>query len=231
MTMPGSQISAKWANEYSREGIPSSYRSRPSNSLLEFLRFLSLHNIAPAAAVDIGCGAGRNTLELARRQISVVGFDIVESCIAELNEAAQRESLKSWARGVCTDATLDWPCETSSKDIAIDCFCFKHIIDPTGSAAYANNLARVLRPGGYFMMSCASASDGYYGSLPALPADGPGKLIIDPGNNIASRLYETEDLVRLFPMLTLDKVLVRNSRNKMHGHEYQRCTLVAYFRR
>jgi D-alanine-D-alanine ligase len=61
---------------------------------LEVDRIEALAGRAPPARVlDVGCGQGRQTLELARRGYAVVGIDVAASFLAEARAAAQREWL------------------------------------------------------------------------------------------------------------------------------------------
>src|SRR5688572_28458853 len=61
---------------------------------LEVDRIEALAGLAPPARVlDVGCGQGRQTLELARRGYAVVGIDVAASFLAEAEAAAQRERL------------------------------------------------------------------------------------------------------------------------------------------
>lgn len=56
--------------------------------------FLALTGLASGARVlDLGCGPGRHSLELARRGMAVTGLDRTASYLAELSEAARREDL------------------------------------------------------------------------------------------------------------------------------------------
>ncbi len=51
--------------------------------------------------LDLACGFGRHSLELARRGYDVTGIDITPAYIAYANEQAEKENLK--ARFICED--------------------------------------------------------------------------------------------------------------------------------
>lgn len=219
-----------WEKEYRTAGIPSSVRDRPSNAVLEFLAFIETQGLSPTHALDIGCGRGRNALELARRGMSVVALDGVPSCVEDVNRTATEHGLGSLAAH-CIDLRDPWPCADASIDLAVDCFCFKHVVDLDGIDRYRQNLYRVLRPGAFFLLTCADPTDGYYGAAPLERSDGPGVLITDPANRIASRLYTIADIAGIFSELSLERSFLRSSRNDMHGATYERATVTCYFRR
>lgn len=56
---------------------------------------------AASACLDLACGFGRHSLELARRDFAVTGVDITPSYIRFAEEVAQKEGLN--ARFFCQD--------------------------------------------------------------------------------------------------------------------------------
>jgi ubiquinone/menaquinone biosynthesis C-methylase UbiE len=97
--------------------------------------------------LDVGCGGGDTTLELARRVGpggSAVGFDIDQVKL----DIARKESLQQGLGNVdfqaCDVCTLDWE---SQFDVAYSRFLLTHLKAP-GAAVAA--IYRTLRPGGVF---------------------------------------------------------------------------------
>ena len=91
---------AKWNLRY-REGAYSQ-RTHPSALLAEWLPRIGVTH-APPRALDIGCGAGRNALYLARRGWSVAALDISQVALDRLAATAAEEPLDI----VCTQTDLE----------------------------------------------------------------------------------------------------------------------------
>ena len=111
--------------------------------------------IARGRALDLGCGTGTNSIYLARHGFAVVGIDFSAKAIALARAKARRE-------GVTVDfhkadvTRLDSLDVREPFDLALDLGCF-HILAPDERARYAANLARLVRPGGVFMLYAFSA--------------------------------------------------------------------------
>lgn len=119
---------------------------RPSQELVGALSALSLR--AGAAALDLGCGAGRDALYLAQIGLQVAGVDGSREAlrIAE-GRAAQAGLQVTWVEG----DVLSLPFPDRSFELVTDRFCFHHI--PEGDRSrYAVEVARVLRPDGHLVL-------------------------------------------------------------------------------
>jgi SAM-dependent methyltransferase len=217
--------SALWDIEYERGGIPSSVRSAPSGTLLDFLASEHARGLR-GAALDIGCGGGRNARHLAACGFDTLAFDYSRSQVDALT-ASVRGTKK--LRVALQDVSKPWPIKDGSIDLAVDTFCLKHQIDLAGLANYAAELTRCLAPGARYVVSFATRADGYYARFPETEQFGPGLIIRDPGNGIRSRLYDCEELVALFPQLTPLMRNLKQGQNEMHGRTYARQTAVVYF--
>jgi hypothetical protein len=127
--------------------------------------------------------------------------------------------------------TRRWPWRDSSAALAIDAFCFKHVIEPHGIANYISELQRCLEPGGIFMLFLATRNDGYYRQFSAPRQFGTGAIIVDPGNEIASRLYDRDEIEHLFQDFDIVHFAEKAGENVMHGVTYQRSSAVWHMRR
>jgi len=226
---PETSNAVVWRTEYERGGIPSSVREGPSGSVVIFLEFARAHGIDVGNAIDIGCGSGRNSIYLASLGYQVTAMDFVAPSIANLNRNAQAVGLP--VIGVCHDVRQPWPIPDRSCTLGIDAFCFKHQIDRQDLAAYTRHAARTLAPGGLLMVSFAGRRDGYYAQFPTSYQDGLGQIILDPGNQILSRLYDPEEVIGQFELFEGVKQISKTSVNEMHGQSYERETHVVYLRR
>lgn len=111
----------------------------------------SLPIAAGARILDVGCGYGASSLELAAlRPATVTGLDIDEEVLDVARAAG--EALRS--RGVLPDGSsvrfaagtaYQLPAAGGSLDVVFSRFVFQHLDDP---AAAASEIFRVLRPGG-----------------------------------------------------------------------------------
>ncbi len=106
-------------------------------------------------ALDIGCGAGCESVYLAGEGVHVIGVDSspVGLEIAR-GRAAEAGVVVDWQRG---DAA-QLPVADDSIDFALDRGCF-HVISRRRRPQYAEEVARVLRPGGRFLLRGAWEDD------------------------------------------------------------------------
>lgn len=103
----------------------------------------------PARILDVCCGYGRHSVELARRGFRVTGVDVSETQIAHARERAAEAGLKP--EFIVGDAR-DMPVR-DSYDAAINMFLsFGYFATDAESQSMLNEVARVLRPGGRFLI-------------------------------------------------------------------------------
>ena len=116
---------------------------------------------AGATALDVGCGSGLEAVYLARAGLHVIGVDSSRPALVLARERA-------WAAGVELDlrhgSALALPVEPASIDLALDRGCL-HAIDREDRPAYTAEIARVLRPGGRFLLRGACEDDDDQGVL------------------------------------------------------------------
>jgi SAM-dependent methyltransferase len=216
-----------WDREYLRAGIPSSTRAAPTRALVDFLDGEFGHGLS-GRALDLGCGGGRNAFHLAERGFETIGFDYSESQISALTDRLARAPMPQ-LRFALQDVSTPWPLADRSIDLAVDVFCFKHLIQLEALSRYASELTRCLAVGGRFFLSFATRTDGYYSRFAAPEQSGPGVIITDPGNDIRSRLYDVGEILSIFGALTVLRSIVRPGRNAMHGERYERESAIIYF--
>ena len=230
MTFTSTSTSDLWDAEYEKAGIPSSARDTPSRVVVQFLDDLQARDVRPVTALDIGCGTGRNALYMATCGCRVFAMDYAESQVRLLSN-----KLKVGNNVAVTvrrhDVSTPWPVEDGWADIAIDTYCFKHQIDNRSIATYIAELHRSLKPGGMAMLFLADRQDGYYRQFPVAEQDGMGVVIRDPGNDILSRLYNTDDIRTMFAGFKIVEHQTKTAENEMHGKIYPRLSHVFYLRK
>ncbi len=103
------------------------------------------YGLVPGRCVEIGCGAGRMTAQLARTFASALAVDVsaeqVERARQLLGEAAARVELRV-VSGVAT------PDDAASSDAVFSCHVLQHRPGSEPVRAYLREAFRVLRPAG-----------------------------------------------------------------------------------
>jgi SAM-dependent methyltransferase len=150
--------------------------------------------------LDIGCGAGSTTLEIARQVGDsgyVLGLDIAPAMIAAATGFASAQGVTN-VTFTATDAQVV-PFDPASFDAAFSRFGVMFFSDP--EAAFAN-IRTALRPGGVFAFACwenifanewmfvpGSAVVSVTGALPPMPGPGePGPFSLADRDRIESLL-------------------------------------------
>ena len=178
-------------------------------------------------AMDLGCGTGRNSLYLAEHGFTVYAIDIVPDLISRLQRKAEAAGMGSRLLAICGSVCDPWPAPDGAVEVAIDTFCYKHLMESEDRAAYRSELARVLKPGGQFLLTLASIEDGYYGALPYRSIDSGMHAIYDPANRIESVLYDRGAVEKRFAGdFSVTQHFEKRKRGQMHGAEYNRVTYV-----
>jgi cyclopropane fatty-acyl-phospholipid synthase-like methyltransferase len=107
-----------------------------------------IEHTPPGRALDLGCGTGTNAITLAQRGWRVVGVDFSPKAIATARGKVAQMSLDIELHvGDVSDLHyLDGP-----FDYALDIGCL-HTLSPAQRKPYADEVARLLRPGAVFML-------------------------------------------------------------------------------
>ncbi len=107
-------------------------------------------SLPPGRALDLGCGYGRTAIYLARFGWRVVGVDFIPKAIDVARERALAAGVDDRvAFHVASAAKLDFL--TPPFDLAIDIGCV-HSFDEPMLLAYRDELARLLRPDGLYVL-------------------------------------------------------------------------------
>ena len=122
----------------------------PERTAKEIDFILSIIDIKPGGKVlDIGCGAGRHSIELARRGYTVLGIDPSEAMVTSARERSAGENLKPEFRQMRgEELQLEHEFEA-----AICLFTtLGQIADQEDNRKLLDNAARCLHPGGFFVI-------------------------------------------------------------------------------
>ncbi len=151
--------SSLWAGRYSDPGARNSLRDRHSSILAMIDEWNPSRDWR---FVDVGCGAGFLTFDLARRGLQGVGIDGAGSMIDACKSGAAELGIRNW-NYTQTDVE-ETPFPDHSFDAAVCCGVIEYLPD---DGDLFREVKRVLRPGGRFLL-CVTNRYGYAQSLSPL---------------------------------------------------------------
>jgi len=123
------------------------FGAAPDESLSEWL---ARGAMAPGAALDLGCGNGRNAVLLAQSGFTVEGIDYSQSAI---DWAAQRAAEAGVQLRLRHASVFDLALTPRSYDLIYDSGCFHHLA-PHRRAGYVDLVAAALKSGAWFGLVC-----------------------------------------------------------------------------
>jgi SAM-dependent methyltransferase len=134
--------------------VPTEEQTRAEVDFIE-----KVLRLPPGAKVlDVPCGGGRHSLELAARGHRVTGVDLSDDFLrAARAGAAERSPRVAWEQREMTD--LPWREEFDGA------FCFGNsfgYLDDAGNARFLAAVARALRPGGRFVLDTGLTAEGLF---------------------------------------------------------------------
>lgn len=139
-----------------RSGDLRVFWSRGAEDLERLLGLLGASIELTDEVLEIGCGVGRLTRELAARARRVQAVDISAEMVAIARKHHGELANVSWIVG---DGTSLAPVENASVDVCISHVTFQHIPDPAVTLGYVAEMGRVLRDGGWAAFQVSNAPD------------------------------------------------------------------------
>lgn len=135
-----------WERAYT-DGLHEQQWDTPWSSP-ELAGFLTGVGELPGTALDLGCGTGGDAVYLAERGIETIGLDISPTALEIARKRAARSGVQvTWVEG----DVLELPFPDGSIDLVTDRGCLHHItLEDQGR--YANEVARILTPGGRLLI-------------------------------------------------------------------------------
>ncbi len=118
----------------------------------ELVRLVEDEGLPPGRALDLGCGTGTNTLYLADKGWQAVGVDFVADAVRTARRRARQHGVAGRTRFLVGDVCrLDRLPLDAPVDLCVDIGC-AHSLSAAQRAQYAEQVARVLRPGGLLLL-------------------------------------------------------------------------------
>jgi SAM-dependent methyltransferase len=120
------------------------------NTPLEITRLISLLNLEPGAKVlDLCCGVGRHSIELAKKGFPVTGVDRTKSYITQ----AKLKSKQAKLAISFIQADMREFCQPKSFDAVINMFtAFGYFENPNDDKRVVKKVYQSLKPGGSFLL-------------------------------------------------------------------------------
>ncbi len=116
--------------------------------------------VQKGAVLELGCGAGRNALYLAKQGFDVHAVDLSSAALQWAKERAAEEQ----AHIRFEQANLfEMPIQANYYDFIYDAGCLHHIA-PHRRLQYVEIVQRALKKGGYFAVNCFAENGAYGGS-------------------------------------------------------------------
>lgn len=114
----------------------------------ELIKLIETNKIKQCKALDIGCGAGTNSIYLAEKGFEVTGIDISEKAIY-LAKEKDKEKRCNFISG----DVLNLYFKKKEFDFVYDGGCLHHI-NKKNHQKYLDEIKRVLNDGGSFLLLC-----------------------------------------------------------------------------
>ncbi|MBA2572340.1 MAG: class I SAM-dependent methyltransferase, partial [Gemmatimonadetes bacterium] len=145
-------MKADWWADYFDETFVELYRSflTPERTRREVRGLLKLLELRPGAAVlDLACGWGRHSVELARRGYTVTGLDWSPTLLAHARRRARRARVEiEWVQGDMRE--LPW---TERFDVVLSLFSsLGYFLSDEEDLRVLRSGRRALRPGGHLVL-------------------------------------------------------------------------------
>ncbi len=190
-----------WEKEYlDTKGIPTSRQDTPSHALPILLDFLNEHDIPLKGNVlDLGCGKGRNSLELLRNfQCAVYGIDISPTALQAFQSTADQKGFASRTHLVEGNLADPLPYPNEFFDFALDIASSFRLAEDKDRFGYVQEVYRVLKPGGFLLLYVIASDDEYYKKILASSSRREEGIFLDPKEKFPGRLYSKEELSTLW---------------------------------
>ncbi len=139
-----------WDDQSKREGLHAVLTSRWSPEQCEDVNDMQRQAVwrmvAPLTGrrvLDLGCGIGRLTGDLAGEAAEVVGVDYSPGMLSRARRSVRRPNA-----GFVLASAVDLPFPTGNFDAVVASYVFQHILDDEEFRRGCAEAVRVLRPGG-----------------------------------------------------------------------------------
>jgi len=165
--MPNHRTAEHWNEHYQTNDLPWDSGIADHN-LLDTLAEL---DVSRQTALEIGCGTGTNSIALAQHGFAtVIATDIATGAIERAREkaTAANANIEFHLHDFLSDAAIPGV-EQASIDFVFDRGVF-HSVSDADRVLFAQRVAELLRPAGWWLSLCGNADDLTSGGPPRLTA-------------------------------------------------------------
>jgi ubiquinone/menaquinone biosynthesis C-methylase UbiE len=120
------------------------------------VEFVEKGFIKKGKALDLCCGAGTNTVYLAKKGFEVTAIDISQKAIEYAKEKAEHANVKI---NFIMRSFVDLPFQDEEFNFVFDMGCFHHV-KIEDRASFIEGVYRVLKKGGDYLLTCFSYKNG-----------------------------------------------------------------------
>jgi ubiquinone/menaquinone biosynthesis C-methylase UbiE len=196
MPITHSEQRAKWDEEHQTPfALKQMDACTLSRGVLLFLDFLKKEKRKGLRGLEMCCGKGRNVIGLAKEPFieKMYGFDFSAVAIQEAKRRANTESVSQKAEFDVGDATTPWCYDSNFFDFGIDCFASTDIESLSGRMFAGEEMHRVLKNDGYFLVYVMSTDDEYHKMMAMkFPADEQGAFYNEANGKFEKSFTEQE---------------------------------------
>lgn len=107
-------------------------------------------------ALDLCCGAGTNSIYIAKRGFSIVAMDIAPDAIAYAREKAEKTGAEI---DFIIGSFVELPFADETFDFIFDLGCFHHVLIEDRNQ-FIDDINRILKIGGLYQLTCFSYKNG-----------------------------------------------------------------------
>jgi len=149
-----------WTNVFANN--PNAFGEEPSEAVKKTVDLFKKEGVK--TILELGGGAGRDTIFLAKQGFQISVLDFTESSIETINGKAESSGLSQSISAFCHDVRNPLPFEDESFDACYSFGLFCGALLTTELEQLTSEVRRILKPGGLNVYSVRNTNDPRYGS-------------------------------------------------------------------
>ncbi|MGE7690963.1 SAM-dependent methyltransferase [Lysinibacillus sp. NPDC097214] len=183
--------------------------NKPDENLVSYLEKMM---IRPNKVLELGCGAGRNAIYLAKQGCSVVGVDLSNKALQWAQKRVDEANIS--VELICANI-FELNLQEESFDFIYDSGCFHHIA-PHRRVTYIEMIHKLLKPNGYFAL-CTFEEHGVYGGSAILDEEVYIKRTLEGGLGYTKN--QLKEVFQTFEEIEIRKMIAMSDEDQFFGLE------------